>query len=293
MELQYFYNQKFVQDSQLSEKHKKILLFLGDLKLLSKISDFEEFETGNTFKEESVRKEFLNNLRDFGIRHHVRLGRIFGSRKYGFSYLPPQFLLVKEGDNLKEVFPCEINGIEKGIIEFLEAIKQNRPWTNHNVPAARKTKHELIAEKIIQHPDVLEKDLRFDGRNVQVSQDFGELGYIDLIFKDRDNKYLLVEVKVKPDEIDKATGQILRHKNLFIKQNSIPSESIRLAIACPYIPKHQKEVCEEVGIECFEVDMANETPKSSPENSHLSDLRKAEPDRLPSNRTLEKSVKKP
>lgn len=253
MELQYFYNQKLVRDPQISEKHKEILFLLDDLRHLSKISGFELYETDNTFGEEAVRQGFLNNLREFGTKHHVRLRHIFGSRKYGFTYLPAQFLLVMSGEELKEVFPCEISGVEKGIVEFLKFLKQGIPWTNHNVPATRKTKHEIIAEKIIQNPNVLERELHFEGRNVQVSQDFGELGYIDLIFKDHENKYLLVEVKVKPEEIDKATGQILRHRKLFVGQNSIPMESVRLAIACPYIPQHQREVCEEVGIKCFEI----------------------------------------
>lgn len=253
MELQYYYNQKFVHDPQVAEKHKKILFLLAGLKQTPRVSDIKEYEVENHFNDESIQNKFLNNLRDFSLRHHVGLGRIFGSQKYGFSYLPSQFLLVKEGGELKEVFPCEISRVKKGIIEFLESLKQGTPWTNHDVPATRKTKHEIIAEKIIQNPNVLEGGLHFEGRNVQVSQNFGELGYIDLIFKDRENRYLLVEVKVKPDEIDKATGQILRHRKLFVGQNSIPTELVRLAIACPYIPQHQREVCEEVGIKCFEI----------------------------------------
>ncbi len=253
MDLQYYYDKKRISDQEVAEKHKKILFLLDDLKRLLKISGFDLYETNNTFSEEQVRKEFLNRLRDFGMRHHVSLRRIFGSRKYGFTYLPSQFLIVMNGKELKEVFPCEISGVEKGITEFLESLKQGTPWTNHNVLISRKSKHEIIAEKIVQNPGMLEGGLHFEGRNVQVSQDFGELGYIDLIFKDRENKYLLVEVKVKPEEIDKATGQILRHRKLFTRQNSIPVESVRLAVACPYIPQHQKETCEEVGIKCFEI----------------------------------------
>lgn len=253
MELQYYYNQKMISDPRISEKHRRILFLLDNLKLAGKISGLVIYEINNTFDDKTLRQSFLNNLRDFSMRHHVGLGHIFGSRRYGFTYLPSQFLLVMDNGELREVFPCEINGIEKGIAEFLEALKQGLPWTRYVVPATRKTKHEEIAEKIIQNSNMLEDGLYFEGRNVQVSQDFGELGYIDLIFRDKGNRFLLIEVKVKPEEIDKAIGQIMRHRKLFIKQNLVTSESVRIAIACPYISLLQREICDEAGITCFQI----------------------------------------
>jgi hypothetical protein len=35
----------------------------------------------------------------------------------------------------------------------------------------------------------------------------GEVGYVDLVFMDRDGAYLLVEVRVKPEEIDRPLGR--------------------------------------------------------------------------------------
>jgi hypothetical protein len=38
------------------------------------------------------------------------------------------------------------------------------------------------------------------GSNVHVSREFGEVGYVDLMFADRDGTSLLAEVKIKPEE---------------------------------------------------------------------------------------------
>ncbi len=253
MKLEYYYSLQSIQDPQVHKEHDSVLVLLDALKQSRQVTDFVTLDVNAEFPDESSKQRFLEHLRDFSLRHHVRLSRIFGSRKHGFTFLPSQFLLVRESEELREVFPCEISGVEKGIIDFLEALKQGIPWTTYQVPAARKTRHEIIVENIIQRPDVLESGLHLVGRNAQVSQRFGELGYVDLIFKDREDKYLLVEVKVKPGEIDKAIGQILKHRKLFTKQNSVSTESVRLAIAGPNISMQQKEICQEAGIKYFEV----------------------------------------
>jgi hypothetical protein len=73
--------------------------------------------------------------------------------------------------------------------------------------------------EILAGPDLLEPGLTFRSQNVQVSQDFGELGFIDLMFEDADGRTLLVKVKVKADELDKAFSQILRQRHFFAQQN--------------------------------------------------------------------------
>jgi hypothetical protein len=62
-----------------------------------------------------------------------------------------------------------------------------------------------------------------------------------------------VEVKVGADELGKAIGQILWHRQLFATQNNIPREDVRVAICCQYIPSQLRAVCEQQDIGCFEV----------------------------------------
>jgi hypothetical protein len=86
-----------------------------------------------------------------------------------------------------------------------------------------------------------------------VTRGFGERGLIDAVFQKVDGGYLLVEVKGKPEELDKAVGQILRHRTLFVAQNGLEEERVEVAIACPFIPAEAQEVCQSIGIRCLEL----------------------------------------
>jgi hypothetical protein len=50
------------------------------------------------------------------------------------------------------------------------------------------------------------------------------------VFQTKDDHLLLVEVKVGADELAKAVGQILWHRQLFATQNNVARERVRVAI---------------------------------------------------------------
>lgn len=114
-------------------------------------------------------------------------------------------------------------------------------------------RHKVLVAQIVANPDILEPGLVLKGQNVLVSQDFGEQGFIDLLFEDRKARWLLVEVKSGPDELDKAIGQVLRHRHLFARQNGLSKDTIRIAVCSPFVPAHSRSICEESGIQWFEV----------------------------------------
>jgi RecB family endonuclease NucS len=163
-------------------------------------------------------------------------------------------LLVSEGDRLQEVFPCVIgNGNQVEPLEFLTQISSGRPWTARSGRGMEGRKHNALIAQMLSDPAMLEPGLVVRGQNVQVCQDFGELGFIDLVFEDCEGRTLLVEVKVGPNELDKAIGQIMRHRYLFAQQNRVDETSVRMAIACPSIPTHYRSICARVGIICFKL----------------------------------------
>ena len=59
----------------------------------------------------------------------------------GFCYLPQQFLLVSEGDKLKEVFPCRIGDSHVEPLENLERVERGRPWTSRSRAGMAGKKH--------------------------------------------------------------------------------------------------------------------------------------------------------
>lgn len=255
IKIAYYYDINTTGTANGKARHERICSLLSDLGRSSRVGGFTILERQETFPTDEAKKEILERLRDFSLRHHVKLGRVFGSNRYGFSYLPPGFMFVYEDGELREVFPCEIEGTYVDVLEFIEQVVKGEAWNVYSAGRRKERgKHKELVDRIAENPEVLEPGLQLRGRNVHVSREFGEVGYVDLVFMDRDGRYLLLEVKVKPEEIDKAIGQILRHRSLFASQNFLQSEKIRVAIACPFIPPQSQKICEEAGIQCFEVE---------------------------------------
>jgi hypothetical protein len=249
-------------------RHEEILTLLSGLQHDSRVVEVSTRDHREAFPTDEDRSAFLEKLRDFGCRHHVGLGRVFGSRRHRFWWLPPQFLLVYDSSRLCEVFPCDIEDTRVEPEEFLERLWRGEPWVTlaearHRGPQ----KHQVMVERIRKDPDVVETGATIVRTDVHVSRGFAEVGYVDVVLRDRAGRYLLLEVKVKADEIDKAIGQILRHRELFCSQNLLEPGSVRLGIACPYVPEHARRVCLAVGIEAFELSWSPEDGSASGKSS--------------------------
>ena len=102
------YDAGYIDREAHKVSHETILATLTHLKAKGKITDFKSLEDNQAFPTEEEKKAFLEKLADFSLIHHVGLARIFGSRKYGFSYIPIQFITVYGDSEIKEVFSCKI-----------------------------------------------------------------------------------------------------------------------------------------------------------------------------------------
>lgn len=253
MRVVYYYRRTLLDTPEGAARHQQTCNLLSQLRAEGRITKCVTQDADAGFPTEEARHQLFNQLRDFAGRHKVGLADVFGSNRRSFWYLPPQFLLVFEGDALREVFPCRIGDEEVEPLEYLEQVAAGRPWTIRSIKGMEGKKHTALVAQILVKPDILEAGLVLQGRNVQVSRNFGELGFVDLVFNDRDGRPLLVEVKVGPEELDKAIGQILRHRQLFAQQNRLEDGTVRVGIACPYIPPQYRSICERVGITCFEI----------------------------------------
>lgn len=255
IKLYYYYADNGVSQEPWASRHAQILELLTRVRQKPAVSEIKIVEQSGPFPTDVERTQFLEALRDFSMHHHVSLGRQFGSNRYHFTLVPYQFVTVYEGGALREVFPCEI---DRNVIEpsaFLESLACGEAWTPQAArPKPEKGKHADIVQRLAREPDQLEPGLTLTGKEVSVSKDFGELGRIDLVFKDADTRYLLVEVKVGPTEIAKAVGQVLMHRHLFASQNYVDEKGIRVGIACPDFPTHWQSVCGDAGILCFVVE---------------------------------------
>src|SRR5438067_3261687 len=105
MDITYYHRPSLLTTPEQEAVHQRICELLDQLRARGTDSSVEDAE--QRFPTYESQLAFLEqvNLRDFAARYKVGLGRIFGSRQYSFSWLPAQFLLVRDRQTLIEVFP--------------------------------------------------------------------------------------------------------------------------------------------------------------------------------------------
>jgi hypothetical protein len=254
MQIAYYYRKSVMDTPEIAPRHQGIRDLLSRLRTEGWIGEYVIQEAEVAFPTREAEEKLLSQLRDFAHRHKVRMAQEFGSWRYGFWHLPQQFLLVSEGDRLKEVFPCVMgSGDPIEPLNFLTEIAGARAWTVRSATRMEGRKCGGLINQILNDPNKLEPGLVVRGQNVQVSLDFRELAFIDLVFADCEGRKLLGEVKVGPDELDKAIGQMMRHRYLFAGQNHLEESFIRMGIACPYVPAQYRATYVGKNISWFEL----------------------------------------
>jgi hypothetical protein len=250
--IDYYFRRERLNDKGAERVHARLVGSLTAAKAGGLLCDFRVIEHGEAFPTPADESAVLKRLREFAMVKKVGLGRQFGSNKYHFSLFPSHALLVSMGGELRNVFPCEL---ENGYVDpeaFLESLLKREPWAVGGVERRKRVKrHDRIADHLAANPGILEPGLTFRGAEIPVSSISGEGGSIDLLFLDSAGLFLIVEVKVKQEELDKAVGQLRRHKRLYAETFHIEAARLRLAVACPDILAARIAEFAEIGITCF------------------------------------------
>jgi len=250
--IDYYFRRERLSDDGGELTHARIVGDLTPAKAAGLLCDFRVIEHAEAFPTQADESAVLKRLREFATVKKIGLGRQFGSNKYHFSWFPSHALLVSVGSQLRNVFPCEL---ENGYVEpeaFLESLLKREPWAVGGVERRKRVKrHDRIADHLAANPDLLEAGLTFRGAEIAVSSISGEGGSIDLLFLDSAGRFLIVEVKVKQEELDKVVGQLRRHARLYVETFHIEAARLRLAVACPDILPARIAEFAEIGITCF------------------------------------------
>jgi hypothetical protein len=249
LQIGYYFQRSWIVREGEREKHARILELLDKVKAAGRIERFEVQDQDEAFPTEVEKAALLSQMRDFAMRRHTALR--FGSNNYPYSLLPVSFMLVHRGPDLQSVFPCEVDRQTLEPEYFLERLLAGEPWIPSRARSGGDTRHKYIVEYLARHPEILEPGLIHRGSEQPVWDSSGESGRVDLSFTDLRGLYLIVEVKLGPTELDKASGQIRRHRRLFAETNHIAASQIRIGVACQYFPKSRIVEFEEVGIRCF------------------------------------------
>ncbi len=243
----YGYKTAVLADRALERVHGRVLGLLAEAKERAMIDSFEVREQREACEREAEGKDLLRQVRELAMRCKIKAR--FGSRKYPYEWFPLQFLLVYRGGELCQAFPYILEGGYVQPEDFLEHLLAGEAWT---VGARRKSRgrdHDRIVEYLIAKPDVLERRLTILGAEHPVSDASRETGFLDLLFRDCENRHLIVEVKVKASQIDEAIGKLGRHRRLFAEMNHIEPTRIRRMLACPDIPEARFRELREASIE--------------------------------------------
>jgi hypothetical protein len=252
--IDYYFRKERLGDDGGERTHARLVGDLTAARASGLLCAFRVIEHAEAFPTQADESVVLKRLREFATVKKVGLGRRFGSNKFHFSWFPSHALLVRVGTELRNVFPCEL---ENGYVEpedFLESLLKREPWALGGVERRKRMKrHDRIADHLAANPDLLEPGLVFRGAEIPVSSISGEGGSIDLLFLDSAGLFLIVEVKVKQEELDKAVGQLRRHKRLYAETFHIEAARLRLAVACPDILPARIAEFAEIGITCFQL----------------------------------------
>jgi hypothetical protein len=243
----YGYKAAGIAQYALEGVHTRILGQLAETKTRAIIDNFEVREQREACEREVEGKDLLRQVREFAMRCKIKVR--FGSRKYPYEWFPLQFLLVYRGGELCQAFPCMLEGGYVQPEDFLEHLLAGEAWTVGAHRKSRNRDHDRIVEYLVANPEVLEPGLTFLGVEHPVSDASGETGFLDLLFRDRENWHLIVEVKVRASQIDEAIGKLGRHRRLFAEMNHIEPTRIRRMLACPDIPEARFRELREASIE--------------------------------------------
>src|SRR5690242_12086176 len=119
MHIAYYYRPSLLGTPEDAARHQQICDALSRLKAAGRIAAFTVDDVDAAFPTKEAQQPLFDNLQEFAMRHHVGLARIFGSQRQGFWYLPQQFLLVSDGDTLREVFPHRTGNSQIEPLEYL------------------------------------------------------------------------------------------------------------------------------------------------------------------------------
>ncbi|MGI0091457.1 MAG: hypothetical protein ACREBS_07090, partial [Nitrososphaerales archaeon] len=152
-------------------------------------------------------------------------------------------ILVKENANPVYVFPCKVGERYYGVLDGIKFLNENLP----SIVELKGEMEDLMIKVLSKDPESLEKGLLLES---SAELDTGT-GKTDLIFRDRDGRFLIVETEREAS--DSAVGQILRLVSGFEKMRKLEPGTARAGIVCYRINDHIISACARARIEVWKL----------------------------------------
>ena len=104
-------------------------------------------------------------------------------------------------------------------------------------------KESVIEEVLSKYPGLIEEGLERIGKEVAIND-----SKIDLLFLDKNKRYLIIEIKGVPVSFD-IFDQVIKYKFLLSKEKGLDPSSIRCTVLSPEMREEAKEACRFYNIE--------------------------------------------
>jgi hypothetical protein len=170
---------------------------------------------------------------------------ISGSKKLNLQNTP--VILVRESKKPVYVFPCKIGERYYSVLNGISFLKENLP----TIAKLEGQMEDSLVNLVLHAPEQLEDELTPYDLDVDTPT-----GKTDVVFKDREGKFLVVEVE--REATDSAVGQILRLSAGFERHHQLGSKDVRSGIVCYRIHPNVLAACQRADITVWKYDQKSE-----------------------------------
>jgi hypothetical protein len=279
--LELFVSSRLSDTPELMEKHDEIVRQLHNLEWHEKIPGFNVWNkawnryipSGCQSNKGGSRKSALDNYQKFKewaryasvtlsphFKNNVHLNRS-GKPYHRF----PDFCLVVygSGHDVEAVFPHFDGDKEYTIDDYLKSLTSDQPWKTWSV--TDRLRHADYGEHGAIKAHVLANAADFFGQGWQLIQDEKRValgptaqggGFIDLIFTNGEQEFLIVEAKTEAQYVDKAFGQARGYAIQFAAIAGCAPDDIGLVIASPTFYDYHHQIADEWGFRLLETPMS-------------------------------------
>lgn len=167
---------------------------------------------------------------------------ISGSKKLNLQNTP--VVIVKENRKPKYVFPCKVGEKYYSIENGLSFLKHNLS----NLKGLDGVMEDSLVNIVSDSPHRLEEGLVLEDLELETPT-----GETDIVMKDKDGRFLVVEVE--REATDSSVGQILRLCAGFETHRDLESGLVRAGIVCFRINPNVLAACTRADIEVWKYDL--------------------------------------
>ncbi len=154
----------------------------------------------------------------------------------------PILVLFKNGIAI-DVHPHLLGTTYFGIESTLERMMKYGP---QEYVTARGLLEDPIIKILADNPSILEDGLKFVGINVDT-----DVGVIDLLFQDKEERPVVVEVETSAGE--NSVSQVCRLAAGYSMKNNIPLSMIRKVIVCQKFEGNLNKTCQGASVELYQM----------------------------------------